>query len=89
MSSGFITTFLRKNTIWQMIFILTILYAVSSINVLVIVINLLPYLRGAFFRTHILVYFAEISFGLTAFLSAYHLTTMFRRRKRKMDRVEG
>ena len=86
MSSGSTTTFFRRSIIWQMIFILTILYAVSSINVLVIAMSILPYFNAAFFRLNILVYFADISFGLAAFFSIYHLTTMFRNKKRKMDK---
>ena len=89
MSSGFKKMWFKKGILWEVIFILTILYAVSSINILVIVISILPFLHGAFLKTHILTYFAEIAFGLTAFLSVYHITTIFHRRKRRTDRQEG
>ena len=89
MSSGFKKLWFKKGIMWEVIFILIILYAVSSINVLAIVISVLPFLHGAFLKTHILTYFAEIAFGLTAFLSIYHLSTLFRKSKRKTDKQEG
>jgi hypothetical protein len=53
-------------------------------NVLVLVKSILPYLQGAFLKTHILVYFAEISFALGVFLSVYHIFYHFRK-----DRAQG
>ena len=64
-----------------MIFILTILYAVSSINILLILVNVLPFLEGVFRQTHILSYFAEIAFGLSVFLSIYHISIMFHKKE--------
>ena len=75
---------MKIKNLWQLIFILSILYAVSSMNVLILVNSILPYLQGAFLKTHVLQYFALVSFALAAFLSAYHLFGMFRR-DRKFD----
>ena len=88
MSYNLKTFWFKKSNIWQVIFILIILYSISTINVLLLTISLMPFLRTAFLKTHILVAFAQISFGLVAFLSIYHLSTMFRRRKRFSDRQE-
>jgi membrane protein implicated in regulation of membrane protease activity len=77
---------LNKRHIWQAAFILIILYAVSSINVLVLIWGvLLPYLIEAFHGMGILFYFARVSFVLAAFLSIYHVYLMFNTKKRKTD----
>ena len=76
---------LRSNAVWHIIFILIILYCVSSINVLILAVGLLPFLMGAFLNTRVLTYYAEISFGIAALLSIFHLSLIFRSRKRKND----
>jgi ABC-type nickel/cobalt efflux system permease component RcnA len=81
---------MKIKSLWQLIFILSILYSVSSMNVLVLVKSILPYLQslriagdGSYFlRTHVLVYFADISFALVVFLGAYHIFNMFRSEKK-------
>ena len=83
-----IFSWLKSSAVWQIIFILIILYSVSSINVLILAMGILPYLHGAILNAPVLVYFAEISFAIAAILSIYHLSTIFRRRKRRDDRVE-
>lgn len=80
--------FIRQNHISQMIFILILLYAVSSINVLLLALGILPHIPGMYLNPYIMVAFSLISFALTAFISAYHLSTMIRRRKRKTDQEE-
>jgi ABC-type transport system involved in cytochrome bd biosynthesis fused ATPase/permease subunit len=70
------------------IYILIILYAVSSINVLLLILGLLPYLLDAFMETHILLFFVVISFMLAAYLSGYHTLILFHKRKRKTDTEE-
>jgi membrane protein implicated in regulation of membrane protease activity len=77
----------NKRHVWLVIFLLIILYAVSSINVLVLALGILPYLEDAFLEANILVYFAITSFIITAFLCLYHITIMFQKRKRKTDVV--
>jgi hypothetical protein len=69
----------------QVVFILVILYAISSINVLMLAYGLLQYLPGAFLNPSVIVAFALISFVLTILTSVYHLATMLRGRKRKVD----
>jgi putative Mn2+ efflux pump MntP len=88
MNSDSGTTWFRNSAIWQVIFVLIILYNVSSINVLVLTISVLPVLQGAFLQSHVLVYFGEISFIIAAFLGIYHLSSMFRSKKRKTDETD-
>jgi membrane protein implicated in regulation of membrane protease activity len=49
--------------------------------------GIFPHLPGAYLNSEICVVYSIISFVLTAFIAAYHLSTMFRRRKRKTDRL--
>ena len=79
---------LKSGAIWHFIFILIIIYCVSSINVLVLAIGILPYIQGAFLNTRVLVYFSEIAFLLAAFLGVYHVCSIFRTRKRRHDKTE-
>ena len=69
---------MKIKSLWQLIFILIILYAFSSMNILIIAREILPSLpQGYFLIPQVLGYFSLISFGLAAFLSAYHIIKMF------------
>ena len=68
---------MKSRNLWQVIFIVSILYAISSMNVIILVKSILPFLQGAFLKTQVLRYFAEISFAIAVFLSGYHLFQMF------------
>ena len=88
MQRGINLRWIKSSALWQIIFILIILYSVSSINVLILAMGILPYLQGAILNAPVLVYFAEISFAIASIISIYHLSTIFRRRKRRDDRAE-
>jgi predicted membrane protein len=82
----------KKTWLWQhspvarIIFILILLYAICSINVLFLAIGIISYLPKSFLLDpHVLIAFAIISFALTVLTSAYHLSTMILRRKRRSD----
>jgi hypothetical protein len=79
---------LNKRNILHGVFILIILYAVSSINVLALLLGSFHHFQFILLETNILDYFAAISVILTVSLSGYHLSIMFRSRKRKTDTVE-
>lgn len=83
---GFKEFWANKRRISQVIFILIIIYAVSSINVLLLALGVLSYLPQAHLNPYVLVAFSLVSFLLSVFISAYHLSTMIQRRKRKSDR---
>jgi heme/copper-type cytochrome/quinol oxidase subunit 2 len=82
---GFKEFWLNKSHVSQAIFILIIVYGVSAIHVLLLALGALPYLPQVHRNPYILVIFALVSFALTVFISAYHLSTMIQRRKRSGD----
>jgi hypothetical protein len=78
--------FLSKSHLSQIVFILIISYAISSINILVLWLGILPKLPDDYFHPYVLMGFSLASCVVTLFISAYHLSTMIRRRKRITDR---
>jgi hypothetical protein len=85
---GLAEFFRNRSYLAQIIFILIILYTVSSINVLILALSIVPYLERAYLHTPVLLGFAVISFVLTLVIIAYHLYTMIHRKKRKTDVVK-
>jgi tellurite resistance protein TehA-like permease len=79
---------IRRNAIWIVIFMVCLLYAVSSINLLIVAMSALPYIKDLYLVTRTLIYFAVISFGITIFLSVYHIYTMFRTEKRETGEIK-
>jgi hypothetical protein len=78
--------FWRHSMAARIIFILIILYAICSINVLLLAAGIVSYLPREFvLDPFVLIAFAIISFCLVIITSAYHLSTMFFRRKRSID----
>lgn len=75
----------NKTYIAITIFIVIIIYAISSVVMLGLVLGIFPALPGAYLNPYMCLGYAIISFLLTAFISAYHLSTLIRRRKRKTD----
>jgi hypothetical protein len=86
----------KRRWLWEhspvsrIIFILILLYAICSINVLFLAIGIVYNLPKDFLlKIKVLNAFAIISFVLAAITSAYHLTTMIFRRKRIADWQDG
>ncbi|GMO52131.1 MAG: hypothetical protein Pg6C_17500 [Treponemataceae bacterium] len=79
--------FRNRSYVAQIIFIVVILYTVSSINVLVLAMSLVPHLERSYLHPASLIGFAVISFVLTVMISAYHVYTMIYRKKRKTDSI--
>ena len=75
----------HKSLVMQIVFILIILYAISSLNVLILAISVLPYLPDPFLRPFALAGFNIISVMLMVLLAVYHMVTMFHHGKRKGD----
>jgi hypothetical protein len=69
----------------QVIFMLIILCSISAVNVLFLVIGNLSYLSSAYPDARIFITFALAAFCLTICMSLYHLSTMFRSKKRNTD----
>ncbi|MDR0600310.1 MAG: hypothetical protein LBG84_09575 [Treponema sp.] len=81
--------FKNKSYLAQIVLIIILIYAVSSIVVLGLALGLfsfLPYYTRL--DPFVCVFYAIFSFVVTAGVSAFHLSTMIRRRKRRSDREE-
>jgi len=77
----------RVNPISKTIFILLIAYAVFCVIVVLAVLNVVHLIPDAYNQVYLYLCFAVVSFLLTVFISAYHLTTLIRRRKRASDKL--
>jgi uncharacterized membrane protein YwzB len=80
--------FKNRNLIVHVIWICVIVYAIASINVLILALRSYRYLPGAYLDPRSLLLFAVISFLLVVIIAAYHLSTLIRRRKRRSDRLK-
>jgi membrane protein implicated in regulation of membrane protease activity len=85
MAQTFKEFWMNKTNVSRVIFILIIAYCVTCINLLLLVLGILPYIEWAQNKPNLFLWFAIGSFALTIIVSAYHLSTMLRRRKRKED----
>jgi pilus assembly protein TadC len=80
-------TFVRtRSQIVYILWICIIVYAIASINVLILAVTTYKELPGAYLNPQSLSLFSIISFILVVAVSAYHLSTLIRRRKRRSDR---
>ena len=81
----------RVNPISRVIFVLLILYVFIGVFFLLVsmgIINIIPGLSDNEFATEYLsACFAIISFVFIVFISAFHLSTLIRRRKRYADKI--
>ena len=75
-----------KSFFSHILLILIIVYAVASINLLIVAVNWYKRMPGAFLNPYILLGFAVISFLLVVLVAGYHLSSLVRRRKRRSDR---
>ncbi|MDR0584053.1 MAG: hypothetical protein LBG57_06885 [Treponema sp.] len=78
--------FKKKNLFAHILWIVLIVYAVSSVYLLVVSVNWYRHSPGAYLKPLTLVAFAVISFLLVVLVSSYHLSSLIRRRKRRTDR---
>jgi membrane protein implicated in regulation of membrane protease activity len=76
----------NQGFIVHVIWVCILLYAVASINVLILALTTYKDLPGAYLNPNALVGFAVISFLLVVVISAYHISSLVRRRKRRSDR---
>jgi membrane protein implicated in regulation of membrane protease activity len=78
----------QKTHVSQLLFLLAILYCVSSINVLFLALGVVRWIPQAYLNPTVLIAFSLISFAFALVLSVYHFSTFINRRKRKDDRVD-
>jgi uncharacterized membrane protein YbhN (UPF0104 family) len=84
---NFLAFWRQKTHVSQLLFVLAMLYCVSSFNVLLLALGVLSYIPQAYLNPRVLVIFSLISFAFAFLLSAYHFSTFLNRRKRKEDRA--
>jgi membrane protein implicated in regulation of membrane protease activity len=80
--------FKDRSVATRTIFVLLVLYAPCAIIGLVLLFRVVPYIPQARIPYASITY-AIVSFVLAALISAYHLSTLIRRQKRKTDRPGG
>jgi hypothetical protein len=73
----------------RLLFILVILYCVSSSVVLLGAVGLVEMIPNLHLNPGALVIFTVISYVFAILVSAYHLSTFLRRRKRSVDHSGG
>jgi membrane protein implicated in regulation of membrane protease activity len=78
----------QKTHVSQFLFLLSMLYCVSSINVLLLALGVVRWIPEAYLNPTVLIAFSLVSFVFALLLSAYHFFTFLNRRKRKDDRVD-
>jgi hypothetical protein len=86
MENAFKKFWKNQSLIVQIIWVCILLYAVASINVLILALITYKDLPGAYLNPNALIGFAIISFLLVVMISAYHISSLIRRRKRRSDR---
>jgi hypothetical protein len=72
----------------KVLFILSIAYAISSINILLLAFGLVGSFPSLAFNPRVLIAYSILSFFYGLILSVYHLFTFLVRRKRKGDKAE-
>ena len=77
----------RVNPISKIIFILLIVYVAVCVIVLLSLLNIVRLFPDTDDQVYLYLGFAMVSFLLTVLISAYHLTTLIRRRKRASDKL--
>jgi membrane protein implicated in regulation of membrane protease activity len=86
MESTFKRLWKNQSLIVQVIWICILLYAVASINVLILALTTYKNLQDAYLNPRALTAFSLVSFLLVVVISIYHISTLLRRRKRRSDR---
>jgi uncharacterized membrane protein YbhN (UPF0104 family) len=77
-----------RSLIVHVIWIGILIYAIASINVLVLAFKTYRQVPGAFLNPHALLFFSVISFVMVVLVAVYHLSTLIRRRKRRSDKMK-
>lgn len=75
----------KTSYLGQVIFILLLIYSVSSIAVLALTYGILPHYPGVNLKPYSVIGYALISFAGAILVGLYHITTMIRSNKRKTD----
>jgi membrane protein implicated in regulation of membrane protease activity len=76
----------KKSLLMQISLIVLIVYTIASVSLLVFAIQWLEANPHSYLDPKATIAYAIISFLLVVLISAYHLSTLLRRRKRRTDR---
>jgi membrane protein implicated in regulation of membrane protease activity len=76
--------FSESNKTSRVVFILTIVYIVGVIAVLLLERGIIA-VAALYHNPYLLIGFAIVSFAFSVFISAFHMSTIIKRRKRKTD----
>lgn len=79
---------MNKSHVMRIVFILLILCSVSFVNIAIVGLALLPDVNLVYHYPFLTASFALLGFVFTGLIGAYHLSTMFRTKKRREDRLE-
>jgi hypothetical protein len=77
--------FNESNKTSQVLFVLSVLYMVCAVVILIITLSAIAVIPGLHNNHYVLIGFSLASFTFSVFISAFHLSTIIRRRKRKTD----
>jgi membrane protein implicated in regulation of membrane protease activity len=80
------TIITNRSVMVQILWICIVAYAIASLNILIHALIIYDKARGAFLDPQTSLVFAIVSFLLVVLISAYHISTLVRRRKRRSDR---
>ncbi|MDR2135153.1 MAG: hypothetical protein LBO76_00900 [Treponema sp.] len=76
----------NRSVMVQVLWICIIVYAIASLNIIIHALLIYDKAPGAYLDPQSSLNFALISFLLVVLISAYHISTLVRRRKRRSDR---
>jgi hypothetical protein len=82
----FVEFWKQKTHVSQVLFIISMMYCFSSVNVLILALGFVHYIPQAYLNPRVLIIFSLVSFAFALILSIYHFSTFLNRRKRKGDR---
>ncbi|GMO52127.1 MAG: hypothetical protein Pg6C_17490 [Treponemataceae bacterium] len=83
--------FSTSSTVSKCIFCAIILYLIATTVAALAAAGIMPNSSGSAVHenSYVLICFSLVSFALTGVISAFHLSTLIRRRKRKSDKIAG
>ncbi|MDR0669876.1 MAG: hypothetical protein LBF95_07315 [Treponema sp.] len=80
------TIIANRSVIVQILWICIVAYAIASLNIIIHALLIYDRADGAFLDPRTSLVFAAVSFLMVVLISAYHISTLVRRRKRRSDR---
>jgi membrane protein implicated in regulation of membrane protease activity len=76
----------NRSVIVQILWICIVAYSIASLTVIIHALVIYDRAQGAYLNPRSSLVFAVVSFTLVVLVSAYHISTLVRRRKRRSDR---